>query len=182
MIKLKDLLNEVGMGPTSNKDEETITIKHKTSEKEIVIVDTLKNRKKYTKMGYIIPLPKHLQKLIKDLEKRDKEFQKYGVEVTDVIVPGLEWMNDIPEGVVKKETQQLNEAWTKVKFDDIKVGTQITYQMKVVYIVTKVYPGGFLMRIYKDGNNPGMFAPKARIEKDNFISQVKVGLFKKVKK
>ena len=48
-------------------------------------------------MGYIIPLPKHLQKLIKDLEKRDKEFQKYGVEVTDVIVPGLEWMNDIPE-------------------------------------------------------------------------------------
>ena len=40
-------------------------------EKEIVIVDTLKNRKKYTKMGYIIPLPKHLQKLIKDLEKKD---------------------------------------------------------------------------------------------------------------
>ena len=36
MIKLKDLLNEVGMGPTSNKDEETITIKHKTSEKEIL--------------------------------------------------------------------------------------------------------------------------------------------------
>ena len=90
-----DLLTEVG--PTSNKDEETITIKHKTSEKEIVIVDTLKNRKKYTKMGYIIPLPKHLQKLIKDLEKKDREFKKYGVEVTDVIVPGLEWMNDIPE-------------------------------------------------------------------------------------
>ena len=110
MIKLKDLLNEVGMGPTSNKDEETITIKHKTSEKEIVIVDTLKNRKKYTNMGYIIPLPKHLQKLIKDLEKKDREFKKYGVEVTDVIVPGLEWMNDIPEGVVKKETQQLNEG------------------------------------------------------------------------
>ena len=96
MIKLKSLIKEVGT--TSNKDEETITIKHKTSEKEIVIVDTLKNRKKYTKMGYIIPLPKHLQKLIKDLEKRDKEFSKYGVEVTDVIVPGLEWMADIKEG------------------------------------------------------------------------------------
>ena len=107
MIKLKDLIKEVG--PKSSKDEETIPIKHKTSGKELVIVDTLKNRKKYTKMGYIIPLPKHLQKLIKDLEKRDKEFSKYGVEVTDVIVPGLEWMNDIPEGVVKKETQQLNE-------------------------------------------------------------------------
>ena len=42
MIKLKDLLNEVGMGLTSNKDEKTITIKHKTSEKEIVIVDKTK--------------------------------------------------------------------------------------------------------------------------------------------
>ena len=63
----------------------------------------------------------------------------------------------------------------------IRAGTQITYPMKVVYMVTKLYPGGFLMRIYKNGNNPGMFAPKARIEKDNFISQVKVGLIKKVK-
>ena len=178
MIKLKSLIKEVGA--TSNKDEETITIKHKTSEKEIVIVDTLKNRKKYTKMGYIIPLPKHLQKLIKDLEKRDKEFSKYGVEVTDVIVPGLEWMNDIPEGVVKGK-EVLKEGWTNVKFDDVKVGTKITYQMKVVYIVTKLYPGGFLMKIYKSGDNPGMFAPKARIEKDNYESQVKMGFIKGVK-
>ena len=93
MIKLKDLIKEVG--PKSSKGEETIPIKHKTSGKELVIVDTLKNRKKYTKMGYIIPLPKHLQKLIKDLEKRDKEFQKYGVEVIDVVVPGLEWMSKL---------------------------------------------------------------------------------------
>ena len=60
----------------------------------------------------------------------------------------------------------------------IRVGTKITYQMGVVYVVTQLYPGGFLMRMYKSGNNPGMFAPKARIEKDNFISQVKVGLIK----
>ena len=73
----------------------------------------------------------------------------------------------------------LKEA--RVKFEDVKVGTQITYQMKVVYIVTKVYPGGFLMRIYKDGDNPGMFAPKARIEQDNYESQVKMGFIKKVK-
>ena len=108
MIKLKDLIKEVG--PKSNKDEETIPIKHKTSGKELVIVDTPKNRKKYTKMGYIIPLPKHLQKLIKDLEKRDREFSKYGVEVTDVIVPGLEWMADIKEdfeGALKKEDRKV---------------------------------------------------------------------------
>ena len=86
-------LNEVG--PKSSTGEETITIKHKTSGKKIVIVDTPASRKKYTKMGYIIPLPKHLQKLIKDLEKKDKEFKKYGVEVVDVVVPGLEWMSKL---------------------------------------------------------------------------------------
>ena len=76
---------------------------------------------------------------------------------------------------------KLTEGWTNVKFDDVKVGTQITYQMKVVYVVTKLYPGGFMMRIYKSGNNPGMFAPKARIEKDNYESQVKMGFIKGVK-
>lgn len=60
----------------------------------------------------------------------------------------------------------------------IRVGTKITYQMGVVYQVNKLYPGGFLMRMYKSGNNPGMFSPKARIEKDNFISQVKMGFIK----
>ena len=68
----------------------------------------------------------------------------------------------------------------KVPFDKVKVGTKLTYQMGVVYIVTKVYPGGFMMRMYKSGNNPGMFAPKARIEKDNYESQVKMGFIKKI--
>ena len=48
------------------------------------------------------------------------------------------------------EEGKITEQWTKVPFDKIKVGTKITYQMKVVYIVTKVYPGGFLMKIYKN--------------------------------
>ena len=68
----------------------------------------------------------------------------------------------------------------KVPFDKVKVGTKLTYEMGVVYIVTKVYPGGFMMRMYKSGNNPGMFAPKARIEKDNYESQVKMGFIKKI--
>ena len=38
---------------------------------------------------------KNIPKLIKDLEKRDKEFKKYGVEVVDVVVPGLEWMSKL---------------------------------------------------------------------------------------
>ena len=68
----------------------------------------------------------------------------------------------------------------KVPFDKVKVGTKLTYEMGVVYIVTKVYPGGFMMRMYKSGNNSGMFAPKARIEKDNYESQVKMGFIKKI--
>ena len=84
--------------------------------------------------------------------------------------------------MIRKESgMNIKEGWTNVKFDDVKVGTKITYQMKVVYIVTKLYPGGFLMKIYKSGDNPGMFAPKARIEKDNYESQVKMGFIKGVK-
>ena len=81
----------------------------------------------------------------------------------------------------RKGGKDLKEGWTNVKFDDVKVGTQITYQMKVVYIVTKLYPGGFMMKIYKSGDNPGMFAKTARIEQDNYESQVKMGFIKGVK-
>ena len=69
MIKLKDILKEVDMGPISSKCEKTIIVKHKTSGKTLVVVDTPASRKKYTRMGYIIPLPKHLQKIIKSLEQ-----------------------------------------------------------------------------------------------------------------
>ena len=150
MIKLKSLIKEVG--PKSSKDEETITIKHKTSEKEIVIVDTLKNRKKYTKMGYIIPLPKHLQKLIKDLEKRDREFKKYGVEVTDVIVPGLEWMNDIPEGVVKDFftlKQSLGFDWKEwIDFGPIRFKAGLEFDVSILSIIG-ICISWYILRYFK---------------------------------
>ena len=66
-----------------------------TKEDEILVIDTPASRKKYTKMGFIMPLPKHLKKLIKDMEKKEKEFEKYGVKVKNVVVPGLEWMADL---------------------------------------------------------------------------------------
>ena len=43
-------------------------------------------RDKFNKTG---KLPSHLQQLADLMDKHS--------EVTDVIVPGLEWMNDIPE-------------------------------------------------------------------------------------
>ena len=107
MIKLKDLLKESYVWerkfgeklPTladvqkKKLKEEINKLTEKLSKSEIK-----KMRDKFNKTG---KLPPHLKKLA-DLMDKYKE-------VEDIVVPGLEWMNDIPEGVVKKETQQLNE-------------------------------------------------------------------------
>ena len=37
----------------------------------------------------------------------------------------------------------INES--KYPFDDIKVGTKIHYDYGIIYVVTKLYPGGFQM-------------------------------------
>ena len=107
MIKLKDLLKESHVWerkfgeplPTlasvqkKKLKEEINKLTEKLSKSDIK-----KMRDKFNKTG---KLPPHLKKLA-DLMDKHKEIE-------DIVVPGLEWMNDIPEGVVKKETQQLNE-------------------------------------------------------------------------
>ena len=117
-----------------------------------------------------------LDKLVKSKKPTDSFLKKDMIVLTKAankIFDRIETFKYFTEG-------KLTEG-KKVPFDKVKVGTKIQYQMGVVYIVTKVYPGGFLMRMYKSGNNPGMFAPKARIEKDNYESQVKMGFIKLVK-
>ena len=125
MIKLKDLLKESHVWerkfgeplPTlasiqkKKLKEEINKLTEKLSKSDIK-----KMRDKFNKTG---KLPPHLKKLA-DLMDKHKE-------VEDIVVPGLEWMNDIPEGVVKKGTQQLNERdpVTQADFDEdmgIKVG------------------------------------------------------------
>ena len=107
MIKLKSLIKEAHAWerkfgeklPTlasvqkKKLKEEINKLTEKLSKSEIK-----KMRDKFNKTG---KLPPHLKKLA-DLMDKYKE-------VEDIIVPGLEWMNDIPEGVVKKGTQNLNE-------------------------------------------------------------------------
>ena len=63
----------------------------------------------------------------------------------------------------------------------IRPGTKIYYGLDAVYQVTKLYPGGFSVQMRSAGRSGGMFAKKFNMEKDNFISQVKMGLIKKVK-
>ena len=51
MIKLKDLINESDLGYTTKKGK-TIKVVHKTSGKELVVVDTPPVRKKYKRLGF----------------------------------------------------------------------------------------------------------------------------------
>tara|TARA_R110001583_G_scaffold101057_3_gene247423 strand:- start:772 stop:1089 length:318 start_codon:yes stop_codon:yes gene_type:complete len=59
-------------------------------------------------------LPPHLEKLIKDLKKKEKDFKKFGIKVTDVVVPGLEWMAEekLTEGKINQS--KVNSSFTKV--------------------------------------------------------------------
>ena len=107
MIKLKDLIKEshVWERKFGEKLPTLASVQKKKLKEEINKLteklsksDIKKMRDKFNKTG---KLPPHLKKLA-DLMDKHKE-------VEDIVVPGLEWMNDIPEGVVKKETQQLNE-------------------------------------------------------------------------
>ena len=63
----------------------------------------------------------------------------------------------------------------------IRPGTKIYYGLDAVYQVTKLYPGGFSVQMRSAGKSGGMFAKKFNMEKDNFISQVKMGLIKNIK-
>jgi len=75
----------------------------------------------------------------------------------------------------------LKEA--KWPFDTVKVGTKIHYDYGIVYVVTKLYPGGFIMSMKSRDKTTGaasMFQQKAELEKSNYESQVKMGFIKKV--
>ena len=63
----------------------------------------------------------------------------------------------------------------------IRPGTKIYYGLDAVYQVTKLYPGGFTLVMKSEGRSGGMFQKKFNMEKNNFISQAKMGLIKKVK-
>ena len=77
MIKLKDILSDgLYMGPAKNAKVDIVHVRHKTSEKELVIVKSA--LKKYNKMGFLAYNPK------------DK--YKYG---------SLKW--DIPMGIKGKK-------------------------------------------------------------------------------
>tara|TARA_R100000805_G_C3602169_1_gene102801 strand:+ start:142 stop:1065 length:924 start_codon:yes stop_codon:yes gene_type:complete len=61
-----------------------------------------KAREKFKKTG---ELPDHLKKLVKDLDKLEKKYK-----VTNIVVPGLEWMADLGEAQKKFGVEEVKKA------------------------------------------------------------------------
>ncbi len=79
MIKLKDIL-EGNIGITTKKGK-SIELTHKTSGKEIVVVNTPSVLKKYKKLGYLISMPEGKVKANQTISKKEwgkiKKFNKH---------------------------------------------------------------------------------------------------------
>ena len=152
----KEEKNEGNIGITTKKGK-SIELTHKTSGKEIVVVNTPSVLKKYAKMGYLISMPEAKERNYKEEYKKygsSKKSKKYRAELNKYNrqkgtygngdkkdashkggkIVGFEEQSKnrgrAEKSRLKKE-QKITEA--KLTFDDIKVGSEITYQMGVVY-------------------------------------------------
>ena len=75
---------------------------------------------------------------------------------------------------------KLTEAIGKGMFwKDLKSGTSIEFTGGTTYVVTKIDKNKLQMSLKRRGKTGGgLFAPKAKLDKSQFESQVKVGLIK----
>ena len=66
-----------------------------------------------------------------------------------------------------------------MKWEDLKSGTSIEFTGGTTYVVTKIDKNKLQMSLKRRGKTGGgLFAPKAKLDKSQFESQVKVGLIK----
>ena len=81
---------------------------------------------------------------------------------------------------IEKEFEGVNEAIGKgMKWEDLKSGTSIEFTGGTTYVVTKIDKNKLQMSLKRRGKTGGgLFAPKAKLDKSQFESQVKVGLIK----
>ena len=81
---------------------------------------------------------------------------------------------------IEKEFECVNEAIGKgMKWEDLKSGTSIEFTGGTTYVVTKIDKNKLQMSLKRRGKTGGgLFAPKAKLDKSQFESQVKVGLIK----
>ena len=76
--------------------------------------------------------------------------------------------------------ENLSEAIGKgMKWEDLKSGTSIEFTGGTTYVVTKIDKNKLQMSLKRRGKTGGgLFASKAKLDKSQFESQVKVGLIK----
>ena len=113
MIKLKDILSEgLYMGPAKNAKVDLVHVRHKTSEKELVIVKSA--LKRYNKLGFLAYNPK------------DK--YKYG---------SLKW--DIPMGMEEGKLTEAKDLYV-VAFDsgDVMSGDKGVSEKKALQIMARL--------------------------------------------
>ena len=82
--------------------------------------------------------------------------------------------------IKKMVREEMNEAIGKGMFwKDLKSGTSIEFTGGTTYVVTKIDKNKLQMSLKRRGKTGGgLFAPKAKLDKSQFESQVKVGLIK----
>ena len=76
--------------------------------------------------------------------------------------------------------KNLSEAIGKgMKWEDLKNGTSIEFTGGTTYVVTKIDKNKLQMSLKRRGKTGGgLFASKAKLDKSQFESQVKVGFIK----
>ena len=86
----------------------------------------------------------------------------------------------VRELIKKMVREEMNEAIGKGMFwKDLKSGTSIEFTGGTTYVVTKIDKNKLQMSLKRRGKTGGgLFAPKAKLDKSQFESQVKVGLIK----
>ncbi len=86
MIKLKDVINESDLGLTLKKGK-TIKVTHKTSGREIIIIDKPAVKKEYEKIGFFAESVNEGQKREASniLNKFNQAYIKFSREIRDVI-------------------------------------------------------------------------------------------------
>ena len=126
-----------------------------------------------------------LQDLLKDLELgkvyTDKDRKTLKVNEKASYEPYKQIGTNKNDGYILHDKDiPVEEAIGKgMKWEDLKSGTSIEFTGGTTYVVTKIDKNKLQMSLKRRGKTGGgLFAPKAKLDKSQFESQVRVGFIK----
>ena len=179
MIRLKDILNEakILVYKVNDKKVQKFLKKYSKVEKSMkpfLKGDILRGYNKWLRWK-----DKNEDKLGGKPDKVDsksfgsKVFWKHDWNGVSGWAEVFQYLHTLDEG-------KLSEAIGKgMKWEDLKSGTSIEFTGGTTYVVTKIDKNKLQMSLKRRGKTGGgLFAPKAKLDKSQFESQVKVGFIK----